>query len=187
MLSDVDSHEMLVNWNYSTNVFCSCNSANWLFIIFACDWCFQYRENSFFLYSFASECQPCKQGCIGYWNMHRKMLERQIHTFQLPKKTYPWNHLWPLILSKQLFKPSLEPWQWQSYAGCSSWETLPPWDNRHASVALLLGENENSRTKNSVCFTALEPFNMLCFASSIAAWIQDSTYTLRELWPCWML
>lgn len=32
--------------------------------------------------------------------------------------------------------------------------------------------------KNPLRFTALEPFNMFRFASSIAAWIQDSTHAL---------
>lgn len=166
---------LLVNWNYSTDVFCNCNSANWLFIIFACDCCFQYRVNSFpaLICIWVSALQTRV-----YWLLeHSQETVRGTNPyFPITWKTYPWNHLWPLILSKQLFKLSLGPWQLQRYAGCGSWETLPPWDNHNASDAISLMENESSRTKKSLHFTALELFNMFCFASSIAAWIQDSTH-----------
>lgn len=68
---------LLLNWNYSTNVFCNCNSANWLFIILGLTAAFS-TGRILLLYSFASEHQPCKQGYIVYQNIHKKMLEEQI-------------------------------------------------------------------------------------------------------------
>lgn len=75
------------------------------------------------------------------------MLEEQIQNpcFSITWKTYPQNHLWLLILYKQLFKPNLDPWQLQSYLGHSSWETLPPSDNSELSLM----NNKNSHMKKN--------------------------------------
>lgn len=162
---------LLLNWNYSTNVFCNCNSANWLFIIFGCDCCTQYRENSLavLICIWASAWQT-RLYCL---SEHSQENVRGTNPyFPITWKTYSQNHLCLLILYKQLFKPNLDPWQLQRYTGHSSWETLPPRDNHNASNELPLVKNKNSHMKKNPYFSLLWNYSK----STVS--MQDSTHAL---------
>lgn len=144
-------------------------SANSLFIIFGCDCCIQYRENSLsvLICIWASALQT-RVYCLSEHSQENVRGTNQY--FPITLKTYFQNHLWLLILYKQLFKPNLDPWQLESYSGHSSWETLPYWDGYNVSNELSLMKNKNSHLKKSLLFTALELFNMYS--------VQDSTHAL---------
>lgn len=87
---------------------------------------------------------------------------------------------------------SFEPWLQQPWTLVSTEicrEILPPLNNYNTSDTLSLVENLKSYTKKSLCFTALEPCKVFCFASSIAALLNTSLNNscIIELWTCRIL
>lgn len=163
---------LLLNWNYSTNVFCNCNLANWLFIIFGCDCSIQCRENclSVLICIWASALQT-RVCCLSEHSHENVRGTNQF--FLIIWKTYAQNHLWLLILYKQLFKPSLDPWQLESYSGHhSSWQTLPHWDSYNASNELSLMKNKNFHMNKNPYFSLLWNYSISTDS------VQDSTHAL---------